>query len=501
MRPFLTKKTYLNKIPTLPGLYFFKDAKERILYIGKAANLRARVRSYFYGPQPQKVNLLLRESRVIKIAPLASEVEALVKEAAFIKKHKPKYNVLLRDDKNYFYVGITNEEFPKIFVTHQPHKIRNSKWTLRGVAKGDSEIRNPSTSSRSRAKSRDKFFARGESAFGGKTQNSKQISNFLLRASNLTSFVGPFVSGRALKTTLRLLRKIFPYCTCAKTHYRVCLSSQLNLCPGYCCQKHPLSDAANLPLGARREYARRIAAIKKILSGRGSELQKQLESNLETAASEKRFEEAARIRDQLRGLKRVFEHRGLFLETEPGALKTDPGLSALQGLTRILELAELPRRIEFYDASILSGTGAVGGMTAWQNGKPDKSSWRLFQMRKTGDLGAGDPAQITEMLERRLSRREWKLPDLILVDGGSTQYSAAKAAIQRANLKIASAAIVKGKPRNDRLLRDGKTIPFSKLPRDVARLLEQIRDATHRFALGYQRKQRKSRLTVEGEKG
>jgi excinuclease ABC subunit C len=434
---------------------------------------------------------LLRESREIKIIPFPSEVEALVQEAVLIKKNKPKYNVLLRDDKNYFYVGITNEEFPKIFVTHQPHKIRNPKWTLRGVAKGDSEIRNPPTSSRSRAKSRDKFFARGESAFGGKTQNSKQISNFVLRASNLTSFVGPFVSGRALKTTLRLLRKIFPYCTCAKPHHRVCLTAQLGLCPGYCCQKHPLSGVENLPFGARREYAQRIAAIKKILTGKSAKLQSELTQKLDAAAAEKKFEEAARIRDQLRGLKRVFEHRGLFLEMEPGALKTDSGLSALQGLARILELAELPRRIEFYDASILSGTGAVGGMTAWQNGKPDKSSWRLFRMRRFASRQVNDPAQIAEILNRRFLHREWKLPNLILVDGGSTQYSAAKKAIQRANLKIASAAIVKGKPRNDRLLRDGKIIPFSKLPRDVARLLARMRDATHRFSLGYQRKQMK----------
>jgi excinuclease ABC subunit C len=437
MRPFLAKKIYPNKIPALPGLYFFKGVKERILYIGKATNLRARVRSYFSGPQPQKVNLLLRESREIKIIPLPSEVEALVQEAAFIKKHKPKYNIIFRDDKNYFFVCFTSENFPRIFITHQPKRFRNSKFEIRNY-----------------------------------------------------HILGPFVSGRALKTTLRLLRKIFPYCTCAKPHYRVCLTAQLGLCPGYCCQKHPLSGVENLPFGARREYAQRIAAIKKILTGKSAKLQSELTQKLDAAAAEKKFEEAARIRDQLRGLKRVFEHRGLFLGLESDAVKADFELSSLKGLARILELAELPRRIEFYDASILSGTGAVGGMTAWQNGKPDKSGWRLFQMRKTGDLGAGDPAQITEMLERRLSRREWKLPDLILVDGGSTQYSAAKAAIQRANLKIASAAIVKGKPRNDRLLRDGKIIPLSKLPRDVARLLARMRDATHRFSLGYQRKQR-----------
>jgi excinuclease ABC subunit C len=431
MRPFLAKKIYPNKIPALPGLYFFKSAKGKILYIGKAADLRARVRSYFSGPQTQKVNLLLRESRVIKIAPLASEVEALVKEAAFIKKHKPKYNVLLRDDKNHFFVCFTNENFPRIFITHQPKRFRNC------------------------------------------------------------SMLGPFVSGRALKTTLRLLRKIFPYCTCAKPHHRVCLTAQLGLCPGYCCQKSYLENARNAALGARRAYAKQISAIKKILGGRGSELQKQLEANLEAAASEKRFEGAARIRDQLQGLKRVFEHRGLFLEMEPNTLKNDPGLSALQGLARILGLAGSPRRIEFYDASILSGTGAVGGMTAWQNGKPDKSSWRLFRMRRFASRQVNDPAQIAEMLNRRFLHREWKLPNLILVDGGMTQYNAAKAAIQQANLKIALAALTKGKPRNNRLLWNGKIISFSKLPPDVARLLMRIRDTTHRFSLGYQRKQRK----------
>jgi excinuclease ABC subunit C len=420
----------LGKIPQGPGLYFFKGSQGKILYIGKAADLRSRIRSYFSGPQTQKVNLLFRGPREIKIIPLSSEVEALVKEAAFIKKHKPKYNVLLRDDKNYFFVCLTSEDFPRIFITHQPKRFRNC------------------------------------------------------------SMLGPFVSGCALKTTLRLLRKIFPYCTCAKPHYRVCLTAQLGFCPGYCCQKNYLENARNAASGARRAYAKQISAIKKILGGRGSELQKQLETNLEAVAAEKRFEEAARIRDQLRGLKRVFERRGLFLEMEPNTLKIDSELSALQGLARILELAEPPRRIEFYDGSILSGTGAVGGMTAWQNGKPDKSSWRLFRMRRFASRQVNDPAQIAEMLDRRFLHHERKLPNLILVDGGMTQYSAAKAAIQRANLEIASAAIAKGKPRRDRLLWNGKIISFSKLPSDVAHLLARMRDATHRFSLDYQRKQR-----------
>lgn len=424
MRAFALKNLRLEKIPRRTGLYFFVGPKNKILYVGKAANLRERVRSYFAATVSDKVSRLRAEARQLKILPLGSEIEALIEEAAYIKRHRPKYNVLLRDDKNYFFVGFTRERFPRIFVTHQPRQVRNAE------------------------------------------------------------FLGPYVSGRALKSTLRLIRRIFPYCTCPKPHARMCLQSQLGLCPGYCCLKSAAPTQKD-----RRAYAARISRVKKILTGKSAALKRELERELRRAARERRFEDAARIRDELRGLTRILEHRGLLLPLETKEAPEPSG--TLPALQKILGMRGFPGRIECYDASVIAGAYAVGAMTAFENGVPDTSGWRLFRMRRRGI--PNDPAQIEEMLSRRLTHREWRLPDLIIVDGGVTQLGAVRNTLRKARLVVPSAAIAKGKQKNDRLVFGDppKLIPVSKLPREVSRLLTRIRNETHRFAISYHRRLRR----------
>jgi len=402
--------------------------------VGKAANLRDRISSYFGAAVSPRVGQMLKEARRIRILPLRSEIEALVMEAKWIKSLKPKYNIVFRDDKNYFFVVITKPPdggFPRIFITHQPKQIKNL--------------------------------------------NSKSKSYEVL---------GPYVSGRALRTTLRLLRRIFPYCTCQKPHERLCIQSQLGLCPGYCCQKNRTATPAE-----RRVYHENISNIVKVLTGKGASLLKSLDKKIAGLVREKRFEEAALVRDEIRGLEKIFHHRGIIREVNMREVTS--AAKTIAHLARILDLPRYPSRIECYDASVMSNTGPVGAMVVFENGAPQKAEWRLFRMRLPGS--AGDPHFITEMILRRLKHKEWSLPQLIIVDGGIAQLNAIRDALKQSNLDIPSIAIAKGKTKNDRVIfgKPVKEIPVKTMPKDVSRLITYIRNETHRFAISFQRRTRK----------
>ena len=166
-----------SKIPQSPGVYFFTKSKT-ILYVGKAANLKARLNSYFRNPSAGgqtslKTKSLLKEASSVSWEILDSETEALIKESELIKKYQPKYNVLMRDDKQYFFVAITKEKYPRIYLTHQ-------------TPKGP-------------------------------------------------EYIGPFTDGAAIKSVLKLLRRAFSYCTCGRPHKNLCLNSRIGKCLGFCC--------------------------------------------------------------------------------------------------------------------------------------------------------------------------------------------------------------------------------------------------------------------------
>lgn len=269
----------------------------------------------------------------------------------------------------------------------------------------------------------------------------------------------------------------------------MCLNEQLRLCPGYCCR------ISARETGNQRGYGARITAIKKILSGKSAALARELKQKLRRLSSKKEFEKAAAVRDELAGIDRIAAHRGLLLPFEKQDA-AEPEANALLALKQILNLKTFPYRIECYDASSLAGTGAVGAMTVFANNLPDTSGWRLFKMH--GAVKPNDLSQIEEMLLRRLARRDWPMPDLMLVDGGSAQLAAAVRALARHKLKIPVAAIMKGKSARDRLLWNSgaRALSFALLPKDVRTTLANIRDKTHYFALSYQRRiRRKSVFT------
>jgi excinuclease ABC subunit C len=170
----------IKSIPEKTGVYIFKDKNGKVLYVGKALNLKERIKQHLNSKNLKIIDLLNR-AKNLECLVLDSEAEALIKEAELIKKFDPEYNHLLKDDTQYFYVCFTKEDYPKVFVTHQPQRYD-------------------------------------------------------------CDYIGPFTEGRAIKTILKIIREDIPFCTCLKPHSKSCINSLLGLCYGWCCKKGEVGD-------------------------------------------------------------------------------------------------------------------------------------------------------------------------------------------------------------------------------------------------------------------
>jgi len=243
----IINKNKINELPKTSGVYLFKAGKETI-YIGKAINIQNRVKNHFSQPS-YRDNLFIEKVDKIGFLETDSEIEALILEANLIKKYQPKFNVVWRDDKNYFYVAIAQNEnkVPYVFITHQP------------------EVRRGQTSPKT-----------GLKILGG-----------------LTS-IGPFIEGTALKKTLRFLRKVFPYYTTKKHSKNKCTYCHLDLCPG------PNPDLA--------EYKKNIKKLILILKGKRNAVLNSLKKEMKSASKENKFEQAMKIRDRIFALQQVMSH-------------------------------------------------------------------------------------------------------------------------------------------------------------------------------------------------
>lgn len=420
----------LNKIEKLPagtGVYCFSNGKE-ILYLGKAANIKERVKNHFQQPN-YRDSLFINKVRKVGYLITDSEIEALLLEAKLIKKYQPKYNVAWKDDKNYFYVGITKENYPRIFITHQ---IQNSK---------------------------------------GKSQNYNPKSKII--------YVGPFVDGTALKQTLKVLRKVFPYRSCNKIPKHPCLWHQLARCPAPCLLKTNLGQqiVQDRISDVKIECQRNMKNLIKILQGEKGQTLKDLKKEMKAASDSQNYEKAARIRDKITSLEKVISHARVF----------EPPLEIVEDSPK-----QIHKRAEAYDVSNIQGKEATGSMVTFRNGKPDKNFYRRFKIKIAGK--PNDVAMIKEILARRLKHKEWPYPDLILIDGGKAQLNAAKSILFRRRLnKIKVAALAKKK--NELFLEnEKKPVLLKTMPREIFNLILQLRDEAHRFAVSYHRKLRKRRL-------
>lgn len=414
-----------RRLPSAAGVYLFKDKNGKIIYIGKSSNLKARISSYFAGKEiysPLK-RALVENLAKVEYKTTSSEIEALVLESKLIKLHQPKYNIMLRDDSQYFYVVLTKEEFPRVLITHQAQKIKNAKSSL-----------------------------------------------------------GPFTEGRSLKSAMKILRKIFPFKTCKNPVNKPCLDYELGLCPAHLANlKNQKSKIKSL----KASYLKNLKNLFLILKNKKSGLIKQLEKEMRLLAKKRLYEEADRIKKQIDYLRNVFDHEKVLKEE---LIKVKPDWPATEKeLRKMLNARKHIVRLESYDISDIQGKFAVGSMAVFVNGQPAKSEYRRFKIRtKTKD----DISRLNEVLFRRLNRKDWRMPEAILIDGGKAQLNVLIKALSKFGLKnkIKAAALAK---KEERLyVDDGKILNLKQYP-VLYPLLTHLRNEAHRFANQYHRKKRK----------
>ncbi len=536
----------VSEFPAAPGVYLFKDRAGRVLYVGKAVNLRPRVASYFQSGLPPRLGALMSRVEECEYMVTDSEVEALVLEAQLIKDYQPRYNVNLKDDKDYPYIKITGEMYPRLELVRLPEK-------------------------------KDK----------GEGPGYKEPQYF-----------GPFTRVRPVRHTLRFMGRIFPLRKCRRfldgtPQGKPCLNYQMNRCLAPCRGKEAVSP---------EEYGRLVEQATLFLQGKQQELVVDLENRMREAAENLDYEKAAVYRDRLYSLQSLNEpqkvhppaaedvdvfalvceeadsgvqmlriregrlrgqdffalrvssgtpeneimagfiknyySRGVYppslvllnMSTDEDGLLSEwlggirgqkvemlvprrgerkklvdlclrngrlqlqerknrdnyaagaAGLEELQKLTGATPL----ERIEGYDISHLGGRETVGSMVVFQQGEPFKDGYRRFRIRGSG--GGDDLASLREVLARRLDHRELPLPDLVLVDGGPTQLEAAAGVIKQKELEIPLLSLAKQK---EEIYLPSQKAPLL-LPNNHAalQLLQRIRDEAHRFAASYHRKLR-----------
>lgn len=401
-------KQKLSKLPDSPGVYFHKNKDGEVIYVGKAAVLKNRVRQYFQNSKKDpKTEALVSEIFDTDWIKVDTEMDALFLESEMIKRYKPKWNILLRDDKTVTYIKITmNEEVPYLSFTRTP-------------------------------------------------------------LDDKATYIGPFYGKLAVEKAVRILRKIFPYYTKPYTGHKT-LNTDLGLTPG-------IEIGKSTP----KEYKKTLKKLIRYLEGDREKLLKDLEKEMKNAASSGNFEEAAKARDELMGLKEL-KKKIVFSSEEFLDISSD---QALKDLQKMLGLKEPPRRIEGYDISHQSGTNAVGSMVVFINGAATRENYRKFKIRGSG---SDDLKSMVEVISRRLKHTEWELPDLIILDGGITQVNAVLPLVSALNIpvigrdksgdhsKSAGVKII----FNNQLIRLDKTS-------HVARLIARIDEESHRFAITY----------------
>ena len=415
-----------SSLPSKTGVYKFLDANNSILYVGKAIDLKNRVSSYFTSPQllGEKTKILVSQIKKIQITIVETELEALLLEAFYIKKYKPKYNILQKDNKSYLKIRITiNNPYPAVLLTR-------------------------------------------------KEDDPKSL------------YFGPYPSSNALRTVLRIIRKVFPYHSVLNHQTRICLYNHLGLCP---C------------LSSNRNYRKNIRSVIKILEGKSKNIMQELEKERDKLSKEENYEEASKIQKKINTMSLITApfHRPFEYHINPN-LREDIRRNEMGKLIQILNEAGFSLksldRIECYDISNTQGTNPTASMVVLTNAEIDKSQYRKFKMRTKGP---NDFAMMQEVLTRRLKHHEWQTPNLIVVDGGRGQVSSALKVLLKMNKNIPLIGLAK---REETIIvpviaSEAKQSPSFKeisLPKDskALHLIMRIRDEAHRFAITYHKKLR-----------
>lgn len=288
-----------------------------------------------------------------------------------------------------------------------------------------------------------------------------------------SKYFGPYVDSRLIREALGILRKIFHFRTCDPFPKKECLDFHIGLCQAPCIGKI-----------SREEYLRNIRSVCLILEGKKDELYRTLKSEMETLSREKNFEQAAKIRDQLQAIGALYS----------GSPDVNYYKEAEQ-LQRALGLPRMPERIEGFDISNIMGEQSVGSMVSFLMGKPDKSQYRRFRIKEVG--GIDDFKMIAEIVRRRYRRLKEEglaFPDLIMIDGGKGQLSAACHQLEKLSVSIPIISLAK---REEEIFLPGKRKPVILSRQSLGlKLLQRLRDEAHRFALSYHRNLRAKKVFV-----
>ncbi len=409
--------------PDAPGVYLMKDARDRVIYIGKAKSLRKRTRSYFLRPamSDQRTAALVREIRDIDFLEAESEVDAILMEARLIKDIQPKYNRDLKDDKSFPYLQvIVREEFPRVEITRTPrsHGVR---------------------------------------------------------------LFGPFPNASLLRGALTALQKVFKFRTCGLVikegdsrleAYRPCVLASIGQCSAPC--------RGRIPRGEYRKDIRRLCAF---LSGKRQKVAGAIRREMRAAAEGRQYEKAAVLRDQLLALESLKKRGSVDRHVQPEVFQIDPR-RGLRGLRQVFNLKEEPRVIEGVDIAHLGGKETVASVVRFIDGYPFKPGYRRYKIRTVD--GVDDFASIAEVVTRRFSESERgnPPPDILLIDGGKGQLHAACRALENAPLR--PGMILSLAKREEEIFLPERPEPL-RLSRDswALRLLQYVRDESHRFAQHY----------------
>jgi excinuclease ABC subunit C len=511
----------LSSIPSDPGCYQFKDSSDIIIYIGKAKNLKKRVKSYFHKSSlDPKTEVLKGKIDAIDIIVTDNEVEALVLENNLIKKYQPKYNIDFKDSRRYAYIELTNEDFPRLLIARR----------------------------------------QGEAG----------------------KYFGPFVSAAGRDYIIYVLRRVFQIRTCKRLPKKACLRYYINLCQAPCvgeisktqyqdnirmvklvlkgktgklieALKEDMNTAANkLNYERAMELRNQIEAIKSLKERQAMERKKKfnediinfiiknnrvylilfniykgtlenkqefefeyapdfleefivqyysdnsvpkeliLPENIDASLAqflELKAESKVKVTVPKKGEKR----RLLELVKKNIEVSFFGNIEKLEDLKTKLKLQETPEVIECFDISHLSGTSVVGSMVQFRNGLPDKSNYRRFKIRTVE--GIDDTSAIAEVVRRRYTRlinEKSELPNLVIIDGGQGQLNAGIKEHSKLGLRIPIIAIAK---KFEEIYLPGLHTPLKLSKKTKAlQLIQQIRDEAHRFAIQYNRLLRKKEL-------
>ncbi len=360
----------VRSLPRSPGVYLMKDARGRVLYVGKAKDLRARVSSYFRGvPDDPRIRRMIGRVAAVDTIRAPSEVDALLMEARLVKEMQPRYNERLKDDKSFSMLAITRfDDFPKVWIVHETDVARAERY-------------------------------------------------------------GPFAGGGDLREAVRVLQRIFRFATCRlemraddpkRRFARPCLLHAIGRCSAPCAG-----------LVSKGRYAADIDSLRRFLAGGREDLLADLRAKMKEASGRLDFERAAELRDRIRAVESL-SRRAVRDYVEGDITPVDPK-EGVEDLGRVLGMSAPPRFIEGVDAAHVSGRACAGSVVAFIDGIPFKNGYRRYKIRTVeGADDCAMIREVVLRRFRRLRAEGGAAPDVLLVDGGPAQLRAAGEALREA---------------------------------------------------------------------